>query len=156
GGLVVALLDLIVQALIVVLGLAFLLSPHTLRAGFGFAAGQHWSDLAFALPLAMLAYTGLETVANLAEETREPGRTVPRSMFSAIGLVVVVTVLIGAIGLSAYPASNGQTALGEEWLEAPLVGIAAAFDGSLPSFLVSALKIAVGISGALILLAAAT
>ena len=85
------------------LGLALLLSPETLDEGFGFASGQDWSDLAFALPLAMLAYTGLETVANLAEEATEPGRTLPRSLFSAIGLVVVVTVLIGAIGLSAYP-----------------------------------------------------
>ena len=33
-----------------------------------------WHELAFALPLAMLAYTGLETVANLAEETRRAGR----------------------------------------------------------------------------------
>jgi amino acid transporter len=104
----------------------------------------------------MLAYTGLETVANLAEETTEPGRTLPRSLFSAIGLVVVVTVLIGAIGLSAYPVSGGETALGEEWLELPLVGIAAAFDGELPAILVDALKVAVGISGVLILIGAAT
>ena len=101
------------RALLVVLGVAFLLSPETLGEGLGFASGQDWSDLAFALPLAMLAYTGLETVANLAEEATEPGRTLPRSLFSAIGLVVVVTVLIGAIGLSAYPVSNGETALGE-------------------------------------------
>jgi APA family basic amino acid/polyamine antiporter len=152
----VALLDLLVQAVLVLLGLALLLSPETLDEGFGFASGQDWSDLAFALPLAMLAYTGLETVANLAEEAREPGRTLPRSLFSAIGLVVVVTVLIGAIGLSAYPVVNGQTALGEEWLEAPLVGIAAAFDGSLPSRLVDVLELAVGISGVLILVGAAT
>ncbi len=99
---------------------------------------------------------GLETVANLAEEAREPGRTLPRSLFSAIGLVVVVTVLIAGIGLSAFPVSGGETALGEEWLEAPLVGIAAAFEGSLPALLVDALRIAVGISGALILVAAAT
>ncbi len=103
GALAIALLDLVVQSLLVLLGLAMLLSPSTLVDGLGFATGQDWSDLAFALPLAMLAYTGLETVANLAEETTEPGRTLPRSLFSAIGLVVVVTVLIGAIGLSAYP-----------------------------------------------------
>ncbi len=131
GSLAIALLDSLVQGVLVLLGLAFLLSPDILREGLGFASGQEWSDLAFALPLAMLAYTGLETVANLAEEATEPGRTLPRSLFSAIGLVVVVTVLIGAIGLSAYPVTGGETALGEEWLEAPLVGIAAAFDGSL-------------------------
>jgi len=156
GALGIALLDLVVQAVLVLLGVAFLLSPHTLVQGFGFASGQSWGDLAFALPLAMLAYTGLETAANLAEEAREPGRTLPRSLFSGIGLVVVVTVLIAAIGLSAYPAENGATALGDQWLEAPLVGIAAAFDGSLPSFLVDALRIAVGISGVLILVGAAT
>ena len=156
GSLAVALLDLLVQGILVVLGVALLLSPETLGDGLGFASGQDWGDLAFALPLAMLAYTGLETVANLAEEATEPGRTLPRSLFSAIGLVVVVTVLIGAIGLSAYPVSNGETALGEQWLEAPLVGIAASFDGSLPDLLVDALEVAVGISGVLILVGAAT
>ena len=156
GALVIALLDLLVQGVLVLLGLALLLSPDVLVDGLGLASGQDWSDLAFALPLAMLAYTGLETVANLAEEAREPGRTLPRSLFSAIGLVVVVTVLIGAIGLSAYPVSGGETALGKEWLEAPLVGIAAAFEGSLPSLVVDALELAVGISGVLILAGAAT
>jgi basic amino acid/polyamine antiporter, APA family len=156
GALAVAMLDLAVQGLLVVLGAAFLLSPETLREGFGIASGQDWGDLAFALPLAMLAYTGLETAANLAEEAREPGRTLPRSLFSGIGLVVVVTVLIAAIGLSAFPAENGSTPLGEEWLEAPLVGIAAAFEGELPGFLVDLLRIAVGVSGAFILVGAAT
>ena len=156
GSLAIALLDLGVQGLLVLLGVAFVLSPDVLREGLGLASGQDWGDLAFALPLAMLAYTGLETAANLAEEAREPGRTLPRSLFSAIGLVVVVTVLIAAIGLSAYPVVNGSTALGDEWLEAPLVGIAAAFEGQLPDLLVDALRIAVGISGALILLGAAT
>jgi basic amino acid/polyamine antiporter, APA family len=156
GSVVVALLDLVVQGVLVVLGLAFLLSPTTLGQGLGFANGQDWSDLAFALPLAMLAYTGLETIANLAEEATEPGRNLPRSLFSAIGLVVLVTVLIGAVGLSAYPVTNGQTALGDEWLELPLVGIAAALDGPLPSLVADAIRVAVGISGALILVAAAT
>jgi APA family basic amino acid/polyamine antiporter len=156
GALGIALLDLLVQGVLVLLGLAFLLSPETLGEGLGFASGQDWADLAFALPLAMLAYTGLETVSNLAEEAREPGRALPRSLFSAIGLVVVVTVLIAAIGLSAYPVSGGETALGEEWLEAPLVGIAAAFDGPLPSVVADVLQLAVGISGVLILAGAAT
>ncbi len=37
------------------------------------AVAPTWHSIAFALPLALLAYTGLETVANLAEETRRPG-----------------------------------------------------------------------------------
>src|SRR5262245_40507198 len=51
GSLAVAVLDLLVQAILVVLGVALLLSPDTLINGLGFENGQDWSDLAFALPL---------------------------------------------------------------------------------------------------------
>jgi APA family basic amino acid/polyamine antiporter len=156
GALGIAALDLTVQALLVVLGFVFLFSGDVLKAGFHFAPGQNWHDLAYALPLAMLAYTGLETVANLAEETREPGRTLPRSLFSAIGLVVVVTVLIATVAVTAYPAVDGETALGTTWLKAPLVGIVAALHGHIGQGLVDLLRVVVGLSGALILLAAAT
>ena len=108
AGLVVAALDLATQLLLVVLGLALVFSPDALTSGIDVGVAPTWDDLAFALPLAMLAFTGLETVANLAEETREPGRTLPRSLFSAIGLVVVITVLIAAVGLSAFPVEDGR------------------------------------------------
>ena len=156
GALVLAGLDLTIQALLVVLGFVFLFSGNALTSGLHLATGQSWHDLAFALPLAMLAYTGLETVANLAEETREPGKTLPRSLFSAIGLVVVVTVLIATIGVVAYPAVGGASALGGEWQRAPLVGIAEAFRGHVAGGVVDTLRVLVGLSGGLILFAAAT
>ena len=155
--LVVALLDLVVQVLIVALGLALLFSPETLVDGLSLAPGQDWlDDLLFAVPLGFLAYTGLETVANLAEEAREPGRTLPRSLFSAIGLVVVLTVLVAMVGVTAFPATDGSSALGDEWLEAPIVGIVTAFEGELPAALVDVLRVVVGFSAALILLMALT
>jgi len=156
GGLVVAGLDLATQLLLVILGLSLLFSPDLLTQGTSLGTSPSWSDIAFALPLAMLAYTGLETVANLAEETREPGRTLPRSLFSAIGLVVVLTALIAVVGLSAFPVENGQTALGEEWLKAPLAGIVDSLQPQLPDWLGDALLVYVGLTGALVLLAAAT
>ena len=156
AALVLALLDISVQLLVVVLGFAVFFSPHVLTSGFNFAPGQTWHDLAFALPLAMLAYTGLETVANLAEETREPGKVLPRSLFSSIGLVVIMTVLIAIVGVTAFPAVDGSTELADEWLQAPIVGIVTAFNGHLPAALVDVLRVVVGLSGALILFAAAT
>jgi APA family basic amino acid/polyamine antiporter len=156
GGIVVAGLDLATQVLLVILGFALLFSPDVLTNGLSLGSSPAWSDIAFALPLAMLAYTGLETVANLAEETREPGRTLPRSLFSAIGLVVVLTVLIAIVGLSAFPVENGETALGEEWLKAPLAGIVEALQSSVPASLGDMLRVYVGLTGALVLLAAAT
>ena len=157
GGLAVAGLDLATQLLLVILGLALLYSPDLLTQGMSLGHTPAWSDLAFALPLAMLAYTGLETVANLAEETREPGRTLPRSLFSAIGLVVVLTVLIAVVGLSGLPGrERARPRSASEWLRAPLAGIVQALQPSLPGWLGDALRVYVGLTGALVLLAAAT
>jgi APA family basic amino acid/polyamine antiporter len=155
--LVVALLDLAVQSLIVVLGFALVFSPEVLTDGFALAPGQDWlNDVVYAIPLGFVAYTGLETVANLAEEAREPGRTLPRSLFTAIGLVVVLTVLVAVVGVTAFPATDGTTELGDQWLEAPLVGIVTAFDAQLPAGIVDVLRVAVGLSAALILVMAVT
>src|SRR6266542_5760654 len=156
AGIGVAVLDLVTQMLLVVLGLALLFSPHALTTGTSLGTHPSWHSIAFALPLAMLAYTGLETVANLAEETRQPGIDLPRSLFSAIGVVVAIYVAIAIVGLSAFPVHNGTTELGTTWLSAPLIGIVEALKPHLPLFLDDALRVFVGISGALILLAAAT
>ena len=138
---------------LVVLGFAFLFSAGALTEGVDLGTAPTWSAIAFALPLAMLAYTGLETVANLAAETREPGRTLPRSLFAGIGLVVAVSFAIGLVAVSAYPAGTG---LGADWLRAPLMGLAAALDAELPALAGDIVRIAIGLTGALVLLTAVT
>src|SRR6266576_1125042 len=155
-GIVVPVLDLITQMLLVVFGFALLFSGSALTSGLSLGTHPTWHQIAFALPLAMLAYTGLETVANYAEEVRSPGRDLPRSLFSAISLVVVIYVLIALVGLSAYPAPHGTTELGTDWLRAPLMGIVAALQGHLPHWFASTLRVYVGLTGTLVLLAAAT
>src|SRR6266536_6184396 len=109
--------------------------------------------------------TGVQTCAlpifaNLAQEAREPGKTIPRSLFWGLGAAVVVSVMIGIVGIAAFPALDGPkavtTELGHQWLRAPLVGIVAAFDGHMPGFLVDVLRVLIGLTGAGILIAAAT
>ena len=68
----------------------------------------------------------------------------------------MLTVLIAVVGLSAFPVENGDTALGEEWLKAPLAGIVDALQSSLPGWLGDVLRVYVGLTGALVLFAAAT
>jgi APA family basic amino acid/polyamine antiporter len=143
------------QLLLVVLGLPLLFSLENLGKGTDLGTAPTWSAIAFAIPVAMLAYTGLETVANLAAETREPGRTLPRSLFVGIGAAVAISFLIGLVALSAFPA-DPETALGTDWLQAPLVGLAAAFGGELPAVVVDALRVFVGLTGAAILVAVIT
>ncbi|HEY5693181.1 MAG TPA: universal stress protein [Gaiellaceae bacterium] len=153
--LAVPVLDLVTQLLLVVLGFAFLFSPSALGRGLSLGTQPSWHQLAFALPLALLAYTGLETVANLAEEIRQPGRDLPRSLFVGIGLVVVVTVLIALVALSAFPSPHGVTKLGTEWQRAPLMGVVYALGPHVAFWVERALRIYVGLTGALILLVAA-
>ena len=98
----------------------------------------------------MLAYTGLETVANLAEEAREPGRTLPRSLFSAIGLVVVLTVLDrdrrgdGVPGDGRVDRARRRVARGADRRHRDRVRAA-----SCPRAIVDVLRVVVGLSGAL-------
>ena len=153
--LVVPVLDLVTQLLLVALGFAFLFSPSALTRGLDVGTQPSWYQIAFALPLALLAYTGLETVANLAEQVRRPGRDLPRSLFIGIGAVVLVTVLIALVALSAYPAPNGTTELGTTWLKAPLMGVVFALGPHIADWLERLLRVYVGLTGALILLIAA-
>lgn len=155
-GIAVALLDLVTQVLLVLLGFALLFSWHALTQGLSLGSSPSWHAIAFSIPLAMLAYTGLETVANLAEEVRRPGRDLPRSLFSAISAVVVIYVLIALVGLSAYPAAHGTTALGTDWLRSPLMGIVAAVQLHVPHWFGQVLRVYVGLTGALVLLSAVT
>jgi basic amino acid/polyamine antiporter, APA family len=150
---VTALIDLATQLLLVILGLALLFSPHALSQGTSLGSNPTWHSIAFALPLAMLAYTGLETVANLSEEVRRPGRDLPRSLFGAIGLVVLLYAAIAVVGLSAFPAGHG-TPLGSTWAKAPLMGIVARLRDHLPDVLGAPLQVFVGTTGALILVTA--
>jgi len=130
-----------------VLGLGFVFSPSDLT-DVDLGTAPAWGDLAFALALATLAYTGLETVANLAAEAREPGKTLPRSLFAGIGLVVLVTAAIGLVSVSVPSV--------QEELEAPLVAVVDALEGQLPAWSVDALRVFVGLGAVVVLVSAIT
>jgi APA family basic amino acid/polyamine antiporter len=65
-------------------------------------------------------------------------------------------VLIACVGLSAFPSDTGTTKLGVDWMRAPLMGIVSALGAHLPLWADHTLRVYVGITGALILIAAAT
>jgi len=152
----VAITAFVATAVLIVLGLSLSFSFDAVTSGIDLGNDPSWDEVAFALPLAMLAYTGLETVANLAAEAREPGRTLPRSLFAGISAVIVVSFLVGLVGISEFPVQDGHTGLGEEWRLAPLAGIADAIGADLPAFLGDVLRVGIALSGVVVLLAAVT
>lgn len=145
---VVAVIAFVSSLVLIVLGFAFLWSPSDLAEHADPGVSPSWHNLLFALPVAMLAYTGLETVANLAQEAREPGTTMPRSLFAGLGAAVAVSVLMGIVAVSAFPQAGA--------IQAPLLGIVSALQGHVPVFVVDALRVVIGLTGAVVLLAAAT
>src|SRR5262245_54962696 len=153
-GFLIPALDLLTQLVLVVLGFVLVFSPPALTHGTSIGDHPTWHALAFSVPLAMLAYTGLETVANMAEEARRPGVDLPRALFLAIGTVVALYVAIAVVALSAFPGPESR--LGSDWLRAPLVGVATEIGGHLPDPLGGVLRFFVGVSGVLILIAAVT
>jgi len=145
---------LVAQLLLIVLGFVYLVSAEAFGKGVDLGTAPTWTSIGFAIPVAMLAYTGLETVANLAAEAREPGKNLPRSLFGGIGAAVVVSFAIGIVAISAFP---GGRELGTTWLHAPLVGIASALDSAgAPQMLADGVKAFVGVSGVLVLVMVVT
>src|ERR1022692_3241415 len=100
---VLAILDLSTQILLVCVGAVLVLSPHLLIHQVHLGSVPSWRELIFALSLAMLAYTGIETVANMAEESRDPGTQVPKAVNLVVLAVLGVYAGISIVALSALP-----------------------------------------------------
>ena len=75
-----AVLDFATQLLLVLLGFFLVFSPSILIDNVTGGSTPTWSNFALAVPVAMIAYTGIETVSNLAEEARDPARNIPRAI----------------------------------------------------------------------------
>jgi basic amino acid/polyamine antiporter, APA family len=100
---VLAILDLSTQILLVGLGAVLVLNPSLLINQVHLGSVPSWKELIFALSLAMLAYTGIETVANMAEESRDPGIQVPKAVNLVVLAVLGVYAGISVVALSALP-----------------------------------------------------
>jgi APA family basic amino acid/polyamine antiporter len=114
--LVLAVIDFCTQVLIVLVGLVLVFSPQTLVDNVHLGVAPPWGDFLVAIPLCMLAYTGIETISNMSEEAKDPGRTVPRAINRVVIAVFAIYALLPAIALSALPVhcvgSHCQTLLG--------------------------------------------
>jgi len=53
-----------------------------------------------------LAYEGFELIANTARDVRDPGRTLPRAYFSAVGFVIVLYVLVAVVTVGSLPVAQ--------------------------------------------------
>jgi APA family basic amino acid/polyamine antiporter len=125
---VLAVADFLTQVALVGLGIVLVLSPETLVENVDFGVAPTVSDFLIAIPVGMVAFTGIDTISNMAEEARDYGRTIPRAMRGVVIAVMTISLTLPAVALSAMPVENGETVLAlssEEggFAENPIAGV---------------------------------
>ncbi|MBM3266408.1 MAG: universal stress protein [Candidatus Sericytochromatia bacterium] len=92
---------------------------------------KEWPDtrtLIYSISIAMIAFTGIASVTQMAEEAKDPRKTVPRAVFAVIAAVILVTVAVNLVAFSAMPPHE----LGSTYKLEPVQGIAHALGNKVP------------------------
>src|SRR2546426_6803749 len=125
--LVLAVIDFATQLLLLVLGVFLVLNFSTLVHNVHFGVAPTWSDFALSITVAMISYTGIETISNMAEEAKNPRRLIPRSMGLVVIAVMVIYSGLPSVALSALPVTHGDsgytTQLATQYAGDPILGI---------------------------------
>jgi APA family basic amino acid/polyamine antiporter len=116
-------IDITTQLALVILGIIFILVPKPEVLSQHMFSPEYWpstKNLIFGVALAALCFTGVETVSQLADETRQPQKRIPQAY---ILMIVVVIALFAGISIVALSAM-APTDLASTWARDPVAGIA--------------------------------
>ena len=155
--LILAVADLATQVVLVGIGLFLVFSPNVLVDNVNLGVAPTWSDFALGIAVGMIAYTGIETISNMAEEARDAPKSIPRSVGITVAAVLGLYLFIPMVALSAMPvtqdaAGHYSTTLGSEFANDPILGIVENL--GLSAGLTELLRFYVGVLAAVILLIA--
>jgi APA family basic amino acid/polyamine antiporter len=130
--LVLAMADLVTQFALVILGLILLLNFRTVIHNVHLGVAPTWGNFLASVSIAMVTYTGIETISNMSEEAKNPGRSVPRATFAVIAAVLFVSAFLPTIGMSVFPVhldagAQYTTDLATTWKDNPVAGIVTGF-----------------------------
>jgi APA family basic amino acid/polyamine antiporter len=155
--LVLAVGDLMTQVVLVAIGVALVLDPQTLVDNVQLGVAPTWSNFALGIAVGMIAYTGIETISNMAEEARDAKRTIPQGTGLTVLAVLGIYSLLPIIALSALPVTQDATGaytteLGTTYADDPVLGIVESF--GLSPGLTEVMRVYVGVLAAVILIIA--
>jgi basic amino acid/polyamine antiporter, APA family len=102
-----AVVDFATQLLLVVAGIFLVFSPKTLVDNIKLGVAPEWKDFVLAIPIGMLAYTGIETISNMSEEARDEAKTIPTAINRVRIAVFAIYFTLPAVALSALPVTQG-------------------------------------------------
>ncbi|HEU4658559.1 MAG TPA: amino acid permease [Capillimicrobium sp.] len=144
--------DIAIQLLLIALGLAMFFDADLLTSQVDLGTTPTWSELIFALTIATVAFTSLESASGLAGEVGVGRRGLKRLVGSASATVTFVYVGIALVAISALPVEGGETRLGTRFVDAPVLGLVGRVD---PGWLADGLRYVVAVVATVTLVAAA-
>lgn len=106
-GNLVTIAKVIILAVLVIFGLRALVMRADWTSEFTPFMPEGFSGVLIAMGLTAIAFQGYEIIAQSGEEVIDPERNIPRAMFGAIGVVVVVYLLVAFVLLGAIDAPGG-------------------------------------------------
>jgi APA family basic amino acid/polyamine antiporter len=150
--------DLLTQAALVGIGIVLVLDPELLIESVELGVAPTWGNFALGIAVGMIAFTGIETISNMAEEARDASRTVAQGTGLTVVAVLFMYAFLPIIALSAMPVTQDPatgayaTELGTTYADDPVLGIVE--NMGLSAGLTDALRYYVGVLAAVILLIA--
>ena len=155
--LVLAVGDLATQVVLVVIGVALVLDPEILVENVELGIAPTWGNFALGIAVGMIAYTGIETISNMAEEAKDASRTVAQGTGLTVLAVLGIYALLPIIALSAMPVTQDasgtySTELGTTFADDPVLGIVENL--GLSAGITEVMRVYVGVLAAVILVIA--
>jgi APA family basic amino acid/polyamine antiporter len=128
----IALLDVAVQAAVILAGAVVAFHPDRLTAHINLFTTPSVKHLVEAMAVATLSFAGIEAASDLAPDFSWRRRDLRRVVGASAMLLPVMYAGMAAIALMAVPVVSGpngaQTALGERYIEEPVLGIVMSYD----------------------------
>ncbi len=112
--------DIITQISLMVMGGLLLFNFNTIWHQFTLGTAPTWHNFLYGISIAMVAYTGIEAISQMAGEARNAEKTVPRAMFLTMGTTILLYSGISLVALSAMKPEILSTT----WINDPIAGIA--------------------------------
>src|SRR5215210_6954967 len=138
--------DLVLQVAVVAFGLALVFEPDVLTNPGAIGRTPSLEDLLFAFPLVLVAFSGIDASSGLAGQVAI-GRAGLRRLIG----VRLIAACIPYVGIALVASSALPQQPGTGWVEAPMVGVADAFE---QEWIREPLRYALAVSGVVILVTA--
>ena len=146
-----SLLSIVVLVLVSLIGFTQYWDPGSIHGSIDLGVAPKWKDLIFALGIASVVAIGVEAASGLAGEIRVGRRGLRRVVIVSVLAAVGLFVLVSVAGLMATPVVGTRTALGDQFLKAPVLAIPSSYE---PGVLLDVSRYAVGATAAALLLVA--